>query len=218
MRIFAISILFLSSSLSQAQEATDFLACAEISDRVARVICLEEALERATQQEQVDVNAEAAAVENFGNNTNASSAIQEDADVEADTNRQPFFRLPRIRNPFSRNNDEVETETAEIVETQAESEQGGEVEELADFGLQSRVLLNEEGESELFDVVVELDMVRPDQWLLTMASGQVWRQTHPRRLNLKKGDNVRIYPSGWGRNFRLETERLSGFIQVLRLE
>ena len=102
MRIFAISILFLSSSLSQAQEATDFLACAEISDRVARVICLEEALERATQQEQVDVNAVAAAVENFGNNTNASSAIQEDADrrllgagiwisFQAAKNKKPFL-------------------------------------------------------------------------------------------------------------------------------
>lgn len=221
--LYAFLLLF-TSVVVLAQDADEFLACAEISDRVARVICLEEALDEATRQEPADPSVEAAAVESLGDSSNTADSSsnadisRQDAEVpevEEERGRFPMFRLPRLRNPFSRDDNEEEADSEAVVEIESES---GQEEQLADFGRQTRIVVNENGEDELNDVVVDLDMVRPDQWLVTLASGQVWRQTHPRRLNLRKGDAVKIYPSGWGENFRLEAERLSGFIQILRVE
>ena len=92
------------------------------------------------------------------------------------------------------------------------------VKDLSSFKSMSDVIVTNRMNDELNDVVAELVMAKPDQWLVKLASGQVWRQTHPRRLNLREGDAVRIYPTGWGENFRLEAVRLNGFIQVLRVE
>lgn len=92
-------------------------------------------------------------------------------------------------------------------------------ERVAEFGVPgARVEQGEDGTEALHDTVTELEEVRPNQWRISLASGQVWVQVHPKRFNLREGYPVRIYPSDWGDNYRLETERLSGFIQVLRTE
>jgi hypothetical protein len=216
MKYLSIVVLLLTSALVQAQDVDEFIACAEISDRLARVICLEEALDEATRVDEVVVSDvqdnQVNAVENFGE---APGQDVEVADVEESADRQPFFRLPRIGNIFKRDESESVSDNAGVVEAENESDQSVQLEE---FGRQSRVVVNENGEDELNDVVAELVMAKPDQWLVKLASGQVWRQTHPRRLNLREGDAVRIYPTGWGENFRLEAVRLNGFIQVLRVE
>lgn len=216
MKLLSIFALLLTSALVQAQEVDKFIACAEIRDRVARVICLEEALDEVTRQEEVSASEEQdsqiSAVESFGEASGKNVGVTE---VEENTERRSFFRLPKIGNIFRRDESEVAAGTPEVVGIESEA---GQAEQLAEFGRQSRIVVNEAGENELNDVVVELVMARPDQWLVKLASGQVWRQTHPRRLNLREGDAVRIYPTSWGENYRLETERLSGFIQVLRLE
>jgi hypothetical protein len=216
MKFISIVVLLFTSVLVQAQDVDEFIACAGISDRLARVICLEEALAEATREEEVVANDvrdnQVNAIEDFGE---ALGQDVEVADVDESADKQPFFRLPRIGNIFNRDESESVSDNAVVVEAENESDQSVQLEE---FGRQSRVVVNENGEDELNDVVAELVMAKPDQWLVKLASGQVWRQTHPRRLNLREGDAVRIYPTGWGENFRLEAERLNGFIQVLRLE
>ena len=220
---FLLGIILLSFNSSSAQEVESFLACGEIPDRVERVLCLETALEQSASQEAeqpqavTDAASEASEnrgnareLENFGRNqvfSDESSNIEE-ADDKG-------FKLPVIGNLFRRNRDEdQEQEVALSEDTSADR--------LDNFGRStstiSKVIENAEGQEELIDVVVELTLAKPNMWLIRLASGQVWRQTHSRRYNLRKGDEVRIYSTQWGENYRLETERLSGFIQMLRVE
>jgi len=221
---FLLGIILLSfNSSSSAQEVESFLACGEIPDRVERVLCLETALEQSAVQEDDQPQAvtdgaseasenrgNARELENFGRNQVSSdeSSNIEEADDKG-------FKLPVIGNLFRRNRDEdQEQEVALSEDTSADR--------LDNFGrgtsTSSKVIENAEGQEELIDVVVELTMAKPNMWLIRLASGQVWRQTHSRRYNLRKGDEVRIYSTQWGENYRLETERLSGFIQMLRVE
>lgn len=221
---FLLGIILLSfNSSSSAQEVESFLACGEIPDRVERVLCLETALEQSASQEDDQPQAvtdgaseasenrgNARELENFGRNQVSSdeSSNIEEADDKG-------FKLPVIGNLFRRNRDEdQEQEVALSEDTSADR--------LDNFGrgtsTSSKVIENAEGQEELIDVVVELTMAKPNMWLIRLASGQVWRQTHSRRYNLRKGDEVRIYSTQWGENYRLETERLSGFIQMLRVE
>ena len=221
---FLLGIILLSfNSSSSAQEVESFLACGEIPDRVERVLCLETALEQSAVQEDDQPQAvtdgaseasenrgNARELENFGRNQVSSdeSSNIEEADDKG-------FKLPVIGNLFRRNRDEdQEQEVALSEDTSADR--------LDNFGrgtsTSSKVIENAEGQEELIDVVVELTLAKPNMWLIRLASGQVWRQTHSRRYNLRKGDEVRIYSTQWGENYRLETERLSGFIQMLRVE
>ena len=95
---------------------------------------------------------------------------------------------------------------------------GGSEDRVSSFGREPRIEENEEGREELHETVAALQQPRPNQWLITLGSGQTWYQVHTRRYNLREGDEVRIYSSDWGKNYRLETPRLSGFIQVRRVE
>ena len=221
---FLLGIILLSfNSSSSAQEVESFLACGEIPDRVERVLCLETALEQSASQEddqpQAVTDGASEASENRGNvreledfGRNQVSSDETSNIEEAD---DKGFKLPVIGNLFRRNRDEdQEQEVALSEDTSADR--------LDNFGrgtsTSSKVIENAEGQEELIDVVVELTLAKPNMWLIRLASGQVWRQTHSRRYNLRKGDEVRIYSTQWGENYRLETERLSGFIQMLRVE
>ena len=190
-----------------AQSLEDFLVCGEFNDRVERVICLEEALEAATSVEEVVVE-DTSAVEDFGQQPEVALA-GEDSDSENERRLLPRIRMPSIGGIFNRNKDnEVEVETTPDNSNNIEG-----------FGRgQAKVVKMEDGRDELFDVIADIDTYRPNMFNITLASGQIWRQTHARRYNLRIGDSVRIYPSGWGDDYRLETERLSGFIQVNRLD
>ncbi|MDG2175081.1 MAG: hypothetical protein P8M72_02935 [Gammaproteobacteria bacterium] len=252
-----------------AQEQADFLACADFSDRLERVICLEETLDDAVanrnssvpevaQIEDVQEEASAEAVSDFGRVVSDSEDVSEDASESA-TGRSRF-RLPVIGNIFRRDSNE-ETQNEETVERESASgetesvseesrfripvignifrrnrnEPDGEIyipgnvepesekvaeDRVENFGLEqnARIVVNAEGFDELFDVVTDLEMVRPNMVLITLASGQVWRQIHAKRFNLRKGDEVRIYSSAWGEDYRLVTERLNGFIQIGRVK
>ena len=221
---FLLGIILLSfNSSSSAQEVESFLACGEIPDRVERVLCLETALEQSAVQEDDQPQAvtdgaseasenrgNARELENFGRNQ-----VSSDESINIEEADDKGFKLPVIGNLFRRNRDEdQEQEVALSEDTSADR--------LDNFGrgtsTSSKVIENAEGQEELIDVVVELTMAKPNMWLIRLASGQVWRQTHSRRYNLRKGDEVRIYSTQWGENYRLETERLSGFIQMLRVE
>ena len=219
---FLLGIILLSfNSSSSAQEVESFLACGEIPDRVERVLCLETALEQSASQEddqpQALTDGASEASENRGNvreledfGRNQVSSDETSNIEEAD---DKGFKLPVIGNLFRRNRDEDQEQDVALSEDTS-------ADRLENFGrgTSSKVIENAEGQEELIDVVTELTMAKPNMWLIRLASGQVWRQTHTRRYNLRKGDEVRIYPTQWGENYRLETERLSGFIQMVRVE
>ena len=213
LRVPCFLALMTASILANAQEADAFLACAEITDRVERVICLEEALESATATQAADPavmeDTPETEVEDFGT---SPGAVTETANVveRGAEERRSFFRLPRLPSLFGGGDDAPESDAmdAEPVEENA----------VQSFCREARVVVNMNGQDELQDVITELLEANPNMWLIRLASGQVWRQTHSKRLNLREGDAVRIYPSRWGENYRLQTPRLSGFIQVLRVE
>ena len=98
-------------------------------------------------------------------------------------------------------------------------EKAAEQRRVESFGLESRarVSSSDDGKEELMDKIMDLDQIRPNMWDVTLDSGQVWRQVHPKRFALRKGDTVHITSSGWGDNYRLSTSRLDGFIQVERI-
>jgi hypothetical protein len=70
---------------------------------------------------------------------------------------------------------------------------------------------------ELTSQVVALREIQPERVEVTLANGQVWRQTNADRYNLLVGHEVRLYPSGFGRYFRLSSTKARGFIQVERV-
>lgn len=85
-----------------------------------------------------------------------------------------------------------------------------------DFGRPPRVSDDADGRERLHDTIASLEK-RSNLWVVTLASGQVWRQEVARTLNLRVGDEVEIYREGIGNGLRLSTPRLSGFIRVERV-
>lgn len=82
----------------------------------------------------------------------------------------------------------------------------------------ARVVEGLDGAAELIDTVAELEQLGPNIWLIQLEGGQRWQQMLSKRYNLQEGDEVRIYPTRWGENFRLTAPRLSGYIQVERID
>jgi hypothetical protein len=75
-----------------------------------------------------------------------------------------------------------------------------------------------DGQEMLLDTVTAAKYYKPDIWQVTLSSGQIWRQMNARDFSLRVGDKVQIFPSGWGKSYRLTVEGRSGFIQVERLD
>lgn len=87
----------------------------------------------------------------------------------------------------------------------------------SDFGkAEPQVKEGKRGKTELHDRIASLASNGEGGWSVTLASGQVWRQNGSRRYNLRVGQEVRIYPSGWGDSYRLSVEELGSFIPVDR--
>ena len=70
---------------------------------------------------------------------------------------------------------------------------------------------------ELHSTISKLKEYVPSRYLITLENGQVWRQMVGEKYALKVGYKVRIYPSRWGKSFRLSAEGVKGFIQVERV-
>ncbi len=85
-----------------------------------------------------------------------------------------------------------------------------------DFGRRARVSDDADGRERLHDTIAGLEK-RSNLWVVTLTSGQVWRQDVARTFNLRVGDEVEIYREGVGNGLRLSTPRLSGFIRVERV-
>jgi hypothetical protein len=93
-------------------------------------------------------------------------------------------------------------------------------EKVRSFGQDSsaRVVDGEEGREELHDRIEQLKSTPTGRWIVTLASGQVWQQTVTSSYSLRKGMEVRIYPTRWGNSYRLSAQGLKGFIQVERVK
>jgi hypothetical protein len=73
-------------------------------------------------------------------------------------------------------------------------------------------------ELEVMSSITGLREILPGRVEVTLANGQVWRQTHSDPYNLLVGHEVKIYPSGFGKYFRLSSTRVRGFTQVERVK
>jgi hypothetical protein len=76
---------------------------------------------------------------------------------------------------------------------------------------------SDRAEREVASDVVAVREIQPGRIEATLANGQVWRQTNSDRYDLLVGQEVKIYPSGFGQYFRLSSKELRGFIQVERV-
>jgi hypothetical protein len=71
---------------------------------------------------------------------------------------------------------------------------------------------------EIRSAIVALDERRPNEHLITLENGQVWRQSLAKRYPLRVGQDIRIYPTRWGDSFRLTAIESNGYIQVERTQ
>jgi hypothetical protein len=115
----------------------------------------------------------------------------------------------------------------QLATTESEPVSVGEAEAatVASFGNQApatsaRLQTNPEGEQELVDEIVDMRERVPGRYIFTLASGQVWYQDNSQRMRLRKGMQVRIYPSPLGGSWRMARADggQSGFVQVSRIE
>jgi hypothetical protein len=92
-------------------------------------------------------------------------------------------------------------------------------EKVQSFGKEPpRVVDTDKGREELQDRIEELRTTPTGKWIVTLASGQVWQQTVSGTYNLRKGMDVRVYPTRFGTDYRLSAQGLTGFIQVQRIK
>jgi hypothetical protein len=70
---------------------------------------------------------------------------------------------------------------------------------------------------EFSSTIATLRETVPYAFLITLDNGQVWRQVQPKPYQLRTGQGVRLYSTGW-RGSRLEADGVPGFIQVERVK
>jgi hypothetical protein len=71
------------------------------------------------------------------------------------------------------------------------------------------------GQQEWVGNITSLREREPNQYVITLDSGQVWRQRGAERYPLRVGQRVRIHQSRFG--LRLQADGVNGFIQVERV-
>lgn len=87
-----------------------------------------------------------------------------------------------------------------------------------DFGKdEPYVVKGENGKEELIGRIASLQKC-PTGWVVTLEKGQVWRQMLSKHYLLREGQQVRIYPTMWGKAYRLSVLDGPGYIQVERVQ
>jgi len=66
--------------------------------------------------------------------------------------------------------------------------------------------------------ITQLREVEPDAYFVYLDNGQIWRQSSPKRYNLRIGAEVRLRPGRMGPSFRLTDPEVGNFIQVRRVQ
>ncbi|MEY4640724.1 MAG: hypothetical protein RLZZ227_718 [Pseudomonadota bacterium] len=195
-----LTTLLLPVSLTTFAQAVDVSACQKIEDRLARYACYD----GADPQGTVAAPRREAQVQN----TRSQEARVERTEEE---DEEPGF-FGRL---FDGDDEQAESETSPQVADAGASE-GSAVD---NFGRSTALVRDDgDGKGELIDTVAAIEQVGPQLLLVTLASGQQWRQMLSKRYALKVGDEVRIYSTRWGSSYRLSAERLDGFVQVQRVD
>ena len=197
--VVAVSgILLLAASLVSAQKLVDISSCVGIVKDTERFACYE----NLARQSGASPPAQSA--------QSAQSAKQEAQSAPAATAATPA--------PAPPTNSAVHAATSQSSPAPATSTDSSRI---AAFGAAiGKALLQtgNDGQEMLLDTVTTAKYYKPDIWQVTLSSGQIWRQMNARDFTMRAGDKVQIYPSGWGKSYRLSVEGRSGFIQVERLD
>jgi hypothetical protein len=186
-----VSVLCASGTLS-AQEAPEKPAslaeCAAIESAVARLDCFD-ALARRER--------------------GAAAPAQQRPQVRQAQQRQPA--QPQQRQPAQ----QAQNDPREASESAAVAPRVTAPDEVRASRRDARA--SEREELEVTSRVAGLREIQPGRVEVTLANGQVWRQTASDRYNLLVGHEVRVYPSGFGQSFRLTSKETRGYIQVERV-
>jgi hypothetical protein len=216
-----VSALLLTSSCYCSAQLVDIGPCRTIKDSLERFVCYEKlgelvgekAGEKSSAAAQsitastaaappVVVAPPAAAVVAPAASTKTATTMPDTTmpDTTMPTTTMPATTVPTSTAPT---NQAPQVETFGRTETPA-----------------ARVVEGTDGKTELVDTVAALKQLTPTQWLITLKSGQQWRQVTGKTYRLKVGDEVKIYPanSAFGESYRLSNARVSGQIAVERVD
>ena len=190
-----------------SNEINYFSRCRDIREAEARLACYDELYDRAVR----------------------AVTPGNDPDRLMDENRRMREELARIRQQtgpgpatdetggYSRNTPSYPA-AGDRAATFGSSPPARAVTRAEDFGKKvPDVVKDEEGRDVLFDRIAALQKSQSG-WVVTLDSGQVWRQMYTKRYNLREGQQVKIEPTIWGNAYRLSVSKLGGFIQVERIK
>ena len=186
--LFLPVILLAAGAQAQTELRNQLQQCAEVDNVLERLACYDELSSDDTASPQPSVPAASPPVVNRPQPAAPARAVTESVPA-----------------PES-------TQAAESDEPVAEDD-------ISSFGQapeQARVETLEDGEKALVDTITEIKRLDSTRVLITLASGQVWRQTVGKRYLLREGDTVRITASDWGNDYRLSADGKRGYIQVSR--
>lgn len=212
------STLLIPFSLTCSAQVVDVTACRAIKDSLERFACYE-ALGTETAAPAPAVAAPAPAPQAAAPQTARTQVERAEPEEEKGSllgrlfNRDDEDEQPEPTSPPATATTGATTRATTRATTQGVESFGRNPEPAA-----ARVEAGADGKSELVDTVASLKEIGPKVWLVTLKSGQRWRQISGRQYNLKVGDEVKIYNAGWGNSFRLSSDGASGFIQVERVD
>ena len=202
-------MLLVVPAMLQAQVSSNeinyFSRCRDISDNQARLACYDNLYDRAV----------------------GAVRPRSNTDRMLEENRRMREELARIRQQtgaaptVGRSQDDGSTERYQAprrVENYGRTARPPASNQVEDFGKKTtRVVKDDNGNEILFDRIAALKK-SPDGWIITLESGQVWKQMVNKRYNLRTGQVVKLSPTIWGNAYRLSEEKLGGFIQVKRIQ
>jgi hypothetical protein len=203
-----VLVLLAVPTMLQAQVSSNeinyFSRCRDISDNQARLACYDNLYDRAVGAVRPRSNTDRMMEEN-------RRMREELARIRKQTGGTTIYRSQ----PYSRTESYPATNRAGVYDQNKPAPVRSKAEE---FGKkQPLVVKSDNGKEELYDRIKELRKV-PNGWIVTLESGQVWRQMYSKRYNLQVGQEVKISPTIWGDAYRMSVSKLGSFIQVERIQ
>ena len=187
-----------------SNEINYFSRCRDISEDQARLACYDDLYDRAVGAARPRSNTDRMMEENRRMREELARIRQQTGGTAINQN-QPYSRAESY--PSANRAGVYNQNKPAPVRSNAE-----------DFGKkQPLVVKGDNGKEELFDRIKELRKI-PNGWIVTLESGQVWRQMYSKKYNLEVGQQVKISPTMWGDAYRMSVSKLGSFIQVERIQ